>query len=676
MAPQMYAAEEKYQPLYNALQAEQQAFQAQKSLEIAKQSYPQIAEMEAAYNAANRKAELGQLQTALPQYQQAFNALTPGYAEAVGSTGQLAKTAMAQSMVRPEFSSYQVGVRDPYGAPRPAPQQPVSAPQGAGKQTPPAPQGQAKSLSGQMQQQLRSDANLEQMKNRSRSRQIPGAALRRAAQQASNANAAVPPVSAAGGQAIPGTTVGAMQGPALPPQMQAQQGPSAQPQGGGKGTPPPPTQAQGGGFARQMQPQFGQPQMEQQQPYSSLQQTQAGGYVNAVGGFNPTNVAYGAGMPQEAGYLNQTQTAQAAAAKAGVVPSAVNTARIAGPKLASNIQNLNQASVDQYIGAMPGMGQYAEMLAQQSQNELAAGRSLTAEEQRMADQSARSAYAARGTALGGQAVSAEILNRADVSNQRYQQRLQNAAQAAGTIQGIYQPALQQSLQRQQLGIDYGLGLQQQAFGQAQARDTMAQQIQAQRYGQAMGTQGADFGQAMGRENLSQQIQQQRYGQLMGQQQLAQGAQAQAYEQAMGREQLGAGTQQAAFQQALQRGQAEQQAYMASTQAQAAQAQLGASAMSQLQSAQAPILQAFYKQPILQGQENQAQQMAMAMQQQAGPQYFNPESQTGMGSIYGAYNAQMNLAGAQAQANAAKQSGKTSMMGSIGGALIGGIGAAF
>jgi hypothetical protein len=86
-------------------------------------------------------------------------------------------------------------------------------------------------------------------------------------------------------------------------------------------------------------------------------------------------------------------------------------------------------------------------------------------------------------------------------------------------------------------------------------------------------------------------------------------------------------------------------------------------MGQLQSAQAPILQAFYKQPILQGQEGQAQSMGLAMQQQAGPQYFNPESQTGMGAIFGAYNTQAQLASAQAQINAGQ---KNAMMGMIGG----------
>jgi hypothetical protein len=85
-----------------------------------------------------------------------------------------------------------------------------------------------------------------------------------------------------------------------------------------------------------------------------------------------------------------------------------------------------------------------------------------------------------------------------------------------------------------------------------------------------------------------------------------------------------------------------------------------------------VLQAFYKQPILQGAANAAQQMGYNMGQAAGPQLFNPESQTGMGSIYGAYNSQMNLAAAQAQANASKSAGKSSMFGSLGGALIGGI----
>lgn len=90
-------------------------------------------------------------------------------------------------------------------------------------------------------------------------------------------------------------------------------------------------------------------------------------------------------------------------------------------------------------------------------------------------------------------------------------------------------------------------------------------------------------------------------------------------------------------------------------------------------AAAPALQSFYQQPMYAGAfGGQALSNAIGSQQQAGPSLFNPESQTGMGSIYGAYNAQMNLAGAQAQANAASNAGKSGMFGSIaGGALIGG-----
>lgn len=260
---------------------------------------------------------------------------------------------------------------------------------------------------------------------------------------------------------------------------------------------------------------------------------------------------------------------------------------VGGPQMQSGLNRINQGIVNQYVGTMPGMADYAKYLEQSSRAELAAGRGLTPEEQRIADQTARSAFAARGTALGGQAVGAEILNRSQVANQRYQQRLANAQQAAGTIQSIYQPALAEATARQQAGLQYGFNAQQQAF-----------------------------------------------------------------------------------QQALARNQAEQQRLQAATQIQAGQAQLGAGALGQLQAAQAPVLQAFYKQPILQGQAGAAQQMGFNMGQAAGPQYFNPESQVGMGSIYGAYNAQVGLAAAQAQASAAKSAGQQGMLGSLGGSLIG------
>jgi hypothetical protein len=87
----------------------------------------------------------------------------------------------------------------------------------------------------------------------------------------------------------------------------------------------------------------------------------------------------------------------------------------------------------------------------------------------------------------------------------------------------------------------------------------------------------------------------------------------------------------------------------------------------------PALASFYQQPMYAGAfGGQAVNNALASQQQAGPQLFNPESQTGMGSIYGAYNAQMGLAGANAQANAAKSAGMSGMFGSIAGGVLGGL----
>lgn len=723
MAPQVYESEAKYQPLYNALQAAQQAFQVQQGLNISKQAYPQIAEIEAQYNIANRRAELGQLQTALPEYQRAFNALTPGYAEAVASTGQLARSAMAQSLNRPQFSSFQNAVRDPYGrlvsqpqpqiAPAPGAaqtsqnefaflgQRPTGQPQGEGKGTPPAPAVQGGNFSDQMRGQLQGqtaiapsatpappiqfdqasadrfkqltedmrgiapstpppppslgfvpngqpmskflaafgnamlkpqiDAAKEEYKttlanfNDEEARKQKDAAAylgnfnaaaaiapqQQAAQQAVGANllgASAPPVSAVGGPGImlgqmqgpalppgplgaggtpvsaaggPEVMAGQMQGPALPPGFQAQAPAVSQTQGGGKATPPAP-QGPTGDYNGRLKEQI----LRQQGTAPSTAQT------------NQYQQAYSQNQQQMQG---QQGTAQQGGGK-GVPPAPQGPGGNFSGQMQQVLSPLEQTPAGGYVNAVgnfvpsQGTGRSADMLLSQSQRELAAGRSLTAEEQRIADQSARSAYAARGMALGNQAIGAEILNRADVANQRYQLRLQNATNAA------------------QVG--------------------------------------------------------------MSQQELLRSAQAQRYQQAMGREELSAATQQNAFNQALQRGQAEQQTYAAGTQAQAAQAALGTGAMSQLQAAQAPILQAFYKQPILQGQENQAQNMAMAMQQQAGPQYFNPESQTGMGSIYGAYNSQMNLAGASLQAQAAAQAGKSSMLGSIGGALIGGAATVF
>ena len=707
MAPKVYEQEAIYQPKYAELEAANQAYLGQQALSQAAKLFPQVSKIEAEYDAATRAAELSQLQQTLPEYQRAFNALTPGYQQATEAAGQLAQQSMQRSLQSPALTNFEAQVGSPYGAPalQQMQQRPAAAQSVLSRLLGQQPQGQPMGPQGPQSLQ-----------------QSPAGGYVGQVQQFQPANvqamAGMPQEAGYLNQVANAQQVAALAGN-VPGMSNLDATRSAQLAAASAGKVP-------GGVA--------------------MQGVQTAAKAAAQAGAVPTG-RNTAGM----------RTVDAALKGVAAVPGAENLAGVAGPQLQSGLENVNQGSVDQYLSAMPGMQDYARMLAQQSQAELSAGRGLTAEEQRMADQSARSAYAARGTALGGQAINAEILNRADVSNQRYQQRLQNAAQAAGTIQGIYQPALAQSLQRQQAGLQYDINAQGQAFNQAETRDTLAQaqqaqqyaqtlgaqtagfsqaqardtlsaQLQAQKYGQltgtqqagfsqaqakdvfgrdtqaqkysqAMGTQAAGFGQAQtkdtmaaqlqqqrynqltgsqetafsqagARENVAQQIQQQRYGQAMGQQELLQGAQGQAFEQAMGREGLAAGTQQTAFNQALQRGQAEQQRLQFGTNYQAGQAQLGSGAMSQLQQAQQPVLQAFYNQPILQGQVGQSQMMGANMGQASGPQLFNPESQTGMGSIYGAYNSQMNLQGASLQANAAKSAGKSSLMGSLGGAAIG------
>jgi hypothetical protein len=480
--PKLLEANKLYQPQWLELQKQSQAATAQAQMDLMKALYPQAGTIEAAYQNQLRTNQLQQLQTTLPQYQQAFNSLTPGYAQAINSMGQLAQQATQQAIQPVRLANYEAQISNPYGQP----QVPIQAPT------------QQAAASGALQLQ----------------------------QPVSAAQLAPSQLFPQGAQPVT-----QMQGPLTPQQLAI-------------------SQAGGNPWAAQR---------DVQAPQQGLQNASAGQFASAI----------------------------------------------SGPQLSSDLNRINTSSVNQYIGTMPGMREAAARMGMQANRELAAGRGLTAEEQRLADQSARSAYAARGTALGPQSVAAEILNRADVSNQRYQQRLQNAAALTGAVQNIYQPALTQSLARQQGAQDYNLGAQQQA-----------------------------------------------------------------YQQAMGREALLSSTQQAAFNQALQRGQAEQQRLQGETAIQAGRAQIGSGALGQLQQAQAPILQAYYQQPILQQTVGQAQTMGLANQQASGNTLFQPESSLAFQSAFLPYQANIALQQAQMQANAAKSAGTSSMIGNLGGAAIG------
>jgi hypothetical protein len=128
--------------------------------------------------------------------------------------------------------------------------------------------------------------------------------------------------------------------------------------------------------------------------------------------------------------------------------------------------------------------------------------------------------------------------------------------------------------------------------------------------------------------------------------------------------------QAALGEVLNRYQFQRQRKLEEDQLAAQRQQMAAGIAGVLQQQSAPALQSFYQQPMYAGNfAGNAVQSALMGQQQAGAQYFNPESQTGMASIYGAYNTQTQAAVAQAQAKAASSGGMMGLGGSLGGAAI-------
>ncbi len=97
----------------------------------------------------------------------------------------------------------------------------------------------------------------------------------------------------------------------------------------------------------------------------------------------------------------------------------------------------------------------------------------------------------------------------------------------------------------------------------------------------------------------------------------------------------------------------------------------------LQQQSAPAMQAFYGQPMYAGNfAGNTIQSALMGQSQAGAQYFNPESPTGMGAIYGGYNTRVQGLIGNAQAGAASRAGGMQMGGALGGATIGAMGLVF
>lgn len=102
-------------------------------------------------------------------------------------------------------------------------------------------------------------------------------------------------------------------------------------------------------------------------------------------------------------------------------------------KLAGNLDNQYlgrvRGVVDEELAASSAPNAIEAELQRQAETELALGRSLTPEQERMAQQSARAGMAARGLGAGTGALAAEVLNRDALASQRETERRAFAAQA-------------------------------------------------------------------------------------------------------------------------------------------------------------------------------------------------------------------------------------------------------
>jgi hypothetical protein len=364
------------------------------------------------------------------------------------------------------------------------------------------------------------------------------------------------------------------------------------------------------------------------------------------------------------------------------------TSNIAGPELQSALGNIDQNLVSQYMGTMPGVEEGARRLGEQINLDLSLGRSLTPEQERMATQAARQAYADRGMALGPQAITSEVLGREELSERRYRERQAAAQQAMGTISGLYQPALAQTYARQVGAEQYGLGAQAQMFGQGMAQEDLQRTAQAQEYQQRLGLQQFGLGlqsqqyqQALGQEQLGLSTQAQQFGQAATKEQQQAAVQGQQYQQALGKEQLGLSTQaqqfgqaatreqQAAtiqgqqFNQALARGEAESGRIQAANTLQANQAQIAASTLGTQQQALAPAMAAYFNVPPTQGTYGTSANQAQNQYAQAGLNIANPTNPviTGLNMLpyqntMSQYSNQANFAASYLQGRASQPSG--------------------
>lgn len=129
----------------------------------------------------------------------------------------------------------------------------------------------------------------------------------------------------------------------------------------------------------------------------------------------------------------------------------------------ADIEKLGPRARAAIQASSPQAAALADTLAAQAQSGLAAGTRLTPEQQRMAQQQTRSAYAARGLAESPRGAVEEAVRSQMMGAGLQQQRQQQAIQGIGAQQGVYGDVFQQVLGRP----SQAFGMLPTAFGQGQ-----------------------------------------------------------------------------------------------------------------------------------------------------------------------------------------------------------------
>jgi len=152
-------------------------------------------------------------------------------------------------------------------------------------------------------------------------------------------------------------------------------------------------------------------------------------------------------IPKYAGLESQvaTQIAQADLARTrGLLPGYTGLEADYARARQQNQQQALQERGAGFVGAYQAAGGAQDLLGglrRYAEQQQALGGDISPEEQRMLDQQARAGYAARGTALGGQANLAEVMNRYAARTGRERERQSFAAQTAGFLQQQAAPAM-------------------------------------------------------------------------------------------------------------------------------------------------------------------------------------------------------------------------------------------